>query len=683
MLLPGLQWRPGLIALVAGAGFVPLVSNAADAKPENPSMLSRLYLDEVVVTGTRTPRTVSDTPVRTEVVTQEEIENTHARDLKDALENVQGLQLRQIHGKSGYEVWMQGVNADRVLILIDGLPVTATTGSSVDVTQIATLDIERIEIVKGAVSAQYGSSAMGGVVNVITRPIPEGAHGKLTIDGGSYGDQNPSGERYDFSRRNAQAGLSLGNEQLRWRIAASRRETDGIDPEPDTWARPGDAVEHTDVSNRLEWLPSDAHRLYAQVGLFREDIVSHYLLDRPGAPVNAGKDETVDRWRASIGGRHQPADGPEWHWDLMHENLDDVTDKYTAGSRFDYRDANVTLSQASGWTGLDLTETHYLQVGADYRRNGLEQTLDGASELDGPGKFSQNSKEIWLQDTWMPSDRWEIVPGVRYQHDSDFGDHVAPKINARYGLYSSPDIDIYLRGGWGSGYRVPNLKERHYLFDHSQLGYIVNGTPDLQPEESDSYQFGGGLRYRNIAWVEVNGFYNDFDQLIQTELNAAATAARNDGIQVYQYANVEKARTQGAELTVGWQFREGWKVTAGYTYLEAEDLTNNQPLTRRPRHDVRAGFDGLTPLPGLSWLLRIRSQSDETVDAATNAVSPGFTTYDFKLNQDITDSIRLFGGVNNVTDEQRNFDNASDFGPVSGRYIYAGIEVGFGTNTRD
>lgn len=638
-----------------------------------------LYLDELVVTGTRTPRKVSDTPVRTEVVSEQEIRNTHARTVKEALEYVPGLLLRQIHGKAGYEVWMQGLNADRVAVLIDGLPMTATTGSSVDVTQLDTLDIERIEIVKGAVSAQYGSSAMGGVVNIITRPINEGLSGSVTLDGGSYGDQNPSGDNVDFARRNGQASIDLGGEHLRYRMSVSRQETDGIDPEPDTWEQPGDAVERTYVANRLEWLPAEGHRIYGQVSYFREDATSRFLQLNPGnPPQNAAKDEIAERWRGALIGQHRPANGPEWHWSLLHENLEDDTSKYTSLASFDNRDATHTLSQASGWTQFEPLTDHQLQLGTDLRHTSLEQYKDGVSELSNEGDFTQNSKELWLQDTWFASPRWEWVAGLRFQHDSDFGDHFAPKINARYDLLNSDDINVYLRGGWGVGYRVPNLKERHYRFDHSQLGYVVDGSPDLEPEESDSYQLGWGLTYQNTAWFEVNVFLNDIDQLIQTELDQAATDAREDYVQVYRYTNVERARTQGFDVTTGWQFRPGWKLSAGYTYLDAEDRDTGQRLTRRPRHQGTFALDGLTPVPGLGWLVRVRSQSDEVIDADNGYESPGFTTVDLKLNQTLGENLRLFGGVNNLTDAQRNFDDSSDFGPVSGRYIYAGVTLGFG-----
>lgn len=236
------------------------------------------YLNELVVTGTRTERQLLDTPVRTEVVTAEEIEKTHARNLKEALENVPGLQLREIHGKPGYEVWLQGVESDRVLVLIDGLPMTATTGSTVDVSQLSVLDIERVEVVKGAVSAQYGSSGIGGVVNVITRPPAPGLSGQFTTDAGTYGDQNPSGDEADPARYSARATVQGGSEEFALRLSASHQHSDGIDPEPDTWARPGDEYDRTDLSFRTDWSPNEDHRLSAAVARFEEESGSRFIL---------------------------------------------------------------------------------------------------------------------------------------------------------------------------------------------------------------------------------------------------------------------------------------------------------------------------------------------------------------------------------------------------------------------
>ena len=633
------------------------------------------YLDELVVTGTRSERKLLDTPVRTELVTAQELEKTHARNLKEALENVPGLQLREIHGKPGYEVWLQGVEADRVLILIDGMPMTATTGSSVDVSQLAVLNIERVEVVKGAVSAQYGSSGIGGVVNVITRPPAAGLSGQFTTDVGTYGGQNPSGDKADPARYSARATVQGGSEQLTLRLSASHQHSDGIDPEPETWARPGDEFDRTDLSFRTDWSPSEDHRLSAAVARFEEESGSRFAENTPPFNTNQGKDETVTRTRYTLSGDHGRTSDLRAGWSAVHEILNDDTLKYKPDGVFDDRRAESSLSRFSAHLGKPVGLSHHVQGGVDFNWETLEQTNDGASELGVEPRRERDSQEIWVQDTWMPSDSLELVPGVRFQNDSDFGTHTAPKINVRYDLIQTDRLNGFLRGGIGAGYRVPNLKERHFTFDHSQLGYKVKGNLDLQPEESVSYQFGGGVSWNRTVWLEANAFFNDIEQLIQTSTDAE----REGSIDVYTYENIAEARTWGGEITAGWEPSESWRITAGYTLTRTEDLATGNELNRRPRHQARLGLDGPLLLRGLSWSARLRYQSKEFVDAAMGTKSPGYTTADLKLNYRLSDQLRLFAGADNITDEQRDFSIADkDLRPVAGRFLYAGLRVSFG-----
>lgn len=639
----------------------------------------RAYLDELVVTGTRTARSVLETPVRTEVVTRAEIEKSHARNVKEALENVPGLQLREIHGKAGHEVWLQGVSADRVLVLVDGLPVTATTGSAVDVSQLTLLEVERIEVIKGAASAQYGSAAMGGVVNVVTRPVGQGLAGSLRLDGGTWGEQNPSGGYWDVGRYSSRVMAEAGGDRFGARLVGSFDHSDGIDPEPSDWHRPGDEYDRAELASRFDWRPSLANRFVARASVFEESLGSRYSERLPGGTVRKGKEEEVQRWRAEVRGEHDLAADLSGFWAVVHEELEDDTFKYSAISRFDDREADISLSQASGHLRISVGDAHDLQIGADTRRETLEQVKDGRSELSHSGEFSRESYELWLQDTWMPSERWELVAGIRGQEDSDFGEHFAPNLNVRLDLVDNDTLGLYARGGIGSGYRVPNLKERHYRFDHSQLGYVVEGSPDLEPETSLGYQLGFGIHHRKTLWFEANGFLNEIDDLIQTGLDPDATAMRSDNVSVYRYHNVSEARTWGLDTTAGVRPSTHWHLTAGYTYTRTEDVESGNELNRRPRHQAKLALDGSGGLPGLSWSIRARYQSDESVDAGLGTESPSFTATDIKLNYQATGSLALFAGVDNVTAAQRDFADPDDFRPVAGRFIYTGLAIEFGT----
>ena len=161
------------------------VSAVANEK-DNSDTLKKI----TVTTATKSPVLLEEVPIRTQVVTKEEIRRNHARNLAEALKYVPGLQLEKLHGKEGFGVWIQGMDSERVLILIDGNPLTPSSGNSVDVTQIAVSDVERIEIVKGAMSTLYGAAAMGGVVNVITQEPSDKFRFVADVSGGGWGDQN-------------------------------------------------------------------------------------------------------------------------------------------------------------------------------------------------------------------------------------------------------------------------------------------------------------------------------------------------------------------------------------------------------------------------------------------------------------------------------------------------------------
>lgn len=636
------------------------------------------YLDELVVTGTRSEEPLYETPVRTEVVTSEELQKTHARNVREALESVPGVQLREVHGKSGYEVWMQGIEADRVLILLDGLPMTATTGSAVDVSQLSVLDVERIEVVKGAVSAQYGSAGIGGVLNVISRPVAPGLRGEVTVDAGTYGEQNPSGESREAGRYSTRASIEGGSGSLAGRLSVATEHTDGVDPEPETWSRPGDEVDRQQVRASLDWTPARGHRLNLVADLFEEDSDSRFVEVVPPNSVDLGKSEEVRRQRWLLRGEHDPGSGLKGGWSLLREDLSDDSGKYSATSHFDIRESEQTLSRLSAYLGAPLGSRHELLAGVDLQENRLRQLKDGSSELDGSGTFEHQTREFWLQDTWLPGTSVEIVSGVRAQHDTDFGSHVAPKVNARVDFAPARELEAFLRAGVGAGYRAPNLKERHYRFDHSSLGYVVEGNEDLTPEKSVSYQLGGGLRFRRAFWAEGNLFFNDIRDLIQTRLLLDAASNPDGSWDVYGYDNVAKARTWGLEATAGWEPGGDWRLQLGYTLTRTRDEDTGYELTNRPRHQARLALDGPLALPGLTWSARVRYQSDEYVDSRETYRSPGYTTVDLKLSYQIGPQIRVFAGADNLTDVQRDFSADTDFRPVAGRFLYTGIFVAFG-----
>ncbi|WP_022940410.1 TonB-dependent receptor plug domain-containing protein [Psychromonas hadalis] len=634
--------------------------------------------ETLVITGTKTERRLVDSPVRIEVVTAQELKNSHARDLAEALQNVPGVVLKPIHGKSGQEVWLQGFDADRVLVLIDGKPVSASTGASVDLSQIAVADVAHIEIVKGSVSALYGSSAMGGVINVITKRAKIGTSYKVTLDSGTHGEQNVG----DSPFNNSHANFFISHNSGRWfgQLMADLRYKQGTDLDNSTWAFEGDAGTKSNLSAQLGYRFATGAELMIAPSYYHEDINKNFSSYVPGiGEVKKEKLEEAKRKSISISFDTPLFEKGELSAWYMFENFTDSTDQDILSTGYIDQSRLGESQFNKGEVQFDhpLGDNQLLTFGIVGLQNSLSQTqakrtADEVVIVDEmQGEKTRSSVEFYAQNDIFIGDELELLPGIRYQNDSDFGSHIAPKINLMY----SPnwlDQQMKFRVGIGSGYRVPTLKERHYIFDHSALGYMVIGNPDLTPETSTSLQVGAEYNYNDNFHADINFFYNDIKNLISTELDEQDSNAT--GLSIYKYSNIGKARTQGIDITSGYAFTESLSSNISYTYLDAINLEIDKQLTQRPRHQAKFKVNYQVQPINTLFSLYGNYQSEQFVDADNNIISPAYSTFDFKINTDISNSLTLFMGIDNLMGTTRDVPlTGDDFRPESGRFIYLGV----------
>ncbi|WP_159064840.1 TonB-dependent receptor plug domain-containing protein [Thaumasiovibrio subtropicus] len=629
--------------------------------------------DEVVViTGTRTERSLLDVPVRTEVVTQEQIANMHARDLEEALKNVPGLNLVPIHGKSGSEIHIQGIDGNRVLVLVDGMPVSASTGSKVDVTQIGVSNIKQIEIVKGAVSALYGSEAMGGVVNVITKPPKQERDLRLTIDGGTYGDHDVSDALVNDSSYNVFAHQKVG--QGYFQFSADHRVKGGSDLDPSTYVFECDEGTKTNLSLVAGYEFDNGGRIKLIPSWYREDISKDYEEFSPGVGhLYRVKEEVATRANVSL---HYTGPVAEWGYFTgyyIHESFEDDTNKdiKSTAEIEDPRSAKIQSNKADAQLDIDVLDNHLLTIGTVAYEASLQQRINGKSELD-KEKVERDNIEFYLQDAILLTDELEILPGFRYQRDSDFGSHFTPKFNLMYQPEVLAGYDFKVRAGVGKGYKVPTLKERYFVFDHSAIGYMILGRPDLQPESSTSYQLGFDMSLSEKVRIDVNFFQNRLENLITTDRDALLSERL--ALDVFRYTNKAKARTQGFDSSLALNVSDNFTSNISYGYLEAVDRSTGKTLSRRPEHQVKLKLNYTLPDWRTTFTLFGRYESESYADGDNKIKSEAFTLFDFKVNTWVTDNIKLFGGVDNLTHVVRDTPaTGSDFRPAKGRFIYAGF----------
>lgn len=622
---------------------------------------------EVVVTGTRTPESTQRATVRTEVVTREEAERRGATNVGEALQGQLGVEVNpSAYGFLGSPsaIQIQGLDRERVLVLEDGERVIGDSGGAIDLSQIPLSDVSRIEVVAGPTSSLYGTSAIGGVVNVLTAPPRlEGPSARVRLEGRS------------------RLGLVLqGNGAYRdgnsWVVAdGGLQRADGIplrDGFDDTLLpeqfqsivglRAGTALSRNlDVYARARWIHDYSLDKQTQV----VPVLGNYRIDLP---------EETNRYTVHVGQTAHLGGGSNLRVTVGRQWAFNSSDQDRPDSPIGQdRDRTATLSSAEVIGTFVDGPTRTWVVGARGEVENLEQLLFKHEAVLGQVRETEivevprttlGSGAIYAQLGWKLHDTFTIMPGARAEMHLRYGGAVAPRLAAAW----VPDPKWTLRVSGGRGFRAPSAKEFGFSFDHSVYGYRVIGNPDLEPETS--WGVSGDVTYRPSRPVTLRGgvFANWIDNLIDVAIDPGGSDAA--GVDDYTYVNVGKARTFGGQVDSTFQVSERFRAEVGYSYLWTRDDTYQQPLQGRPPHTVRAAIRALLPAK-LEVVLRYRLVTDAFI--AADLRTPGFQTVDARIGRPLWPSSLLYAGVLNAGDTHRDPDRLADQRPLVGRTFYVGL----------
>lgn len=628
-------------------------------------------MEQVVVTGTRTAVLLTESPVKVDVLDSQAIQSTHAHNASEILQQLNGIQLQKITGKEGLGAMIQGVAADKVLVLIDGDPVSASTGSTTDLTQIGLAGVERIEVVKGPVSVLYGSAAIGGVINIITAQPTLGFHGNIMTDVGSYFEHNVKQASDKWGKARLNSRLSYATEKWQWQGDFNLEQNEGFMAGTDAWSQPGPDGHHYSANLSARYSPNAEQYHQLQLGIYQQQSHTRYLnAAKPGEtdPESLKQHKQDDALRHTAKYRGQFENNTSLlQWFATAERYENESMPARANDRrsvSDFIHLGTQLDQTFDW--------QILTMGLDAKTQSLSQRLTKPNEVIQeiePVRFDTLEGYIQTDFEWLGM---QILPGFRWHFDSDFGHDLTPKINGRYDLLRDSEKQLFLRAGIGRGYRVPNLKERYYLFDHSQLGYLLKGNAELNPERSLSYQLGIQFEWFEKLNVDVQFFYNDLTELISIGLLAEESEA---GLDVYQYQNIAKAKTQGIEINTAFQLTDTFQAQLGYSYLDAQDLQKKRELPDRARHQVKVQLkQGFWVGSEAIAAYRFRSKTYQYDTEDRKFATPAYGIVDVKFNQAIGENLRVYLGVENAFDERKDFGNTQDIRPDTGRYGYLGIQ---------
>lgn len=580
-------------------------------------------LDNVVVTGTLTPRTLKDTPVVTRLITGADITRADATGIADLLATeLPGLEFT-LSMNQQTALNMGGFTGQGVLFLVDGQRMAGETLDNIDYSRLDLNDIARVEIVRGAASGIYGSGAAGGVVNLISRS--------------AIGDEGPvvRAQARLGTHMQQRYGLTAG---WRWRratasVSTQYLSTDAIHLQGKEW-QTGDLTDiyahHSwHVSPKVTWQPLDGLRITAKGGYFFRQ-----------------RDPQVDERE-----RYRAADGTlSAQWRVNNTLTAEATyvfdqyDKsdYTPSTSLDVRDYSNVRHTVRAQVQALLPHQWVITGGAEYMRDYLM-----SYQFEAQGSYRQYSAGAFAQAQWSPTPQWCLVGALRYDYWSRGPLHrLTPRINALW----HPTEQVTLRASWGQGLRAPTLKERYMVFDMAGI-FMIYGNPELKPEKSDNFQLSAQWSPRRQYDFSLTGYYSLIDDRITTLWNTAL------GGQVY--ANVPRVRLATIEASAA----ASCPVTAltlrlSYAYTHTDNRRSPAMTDTRPhsatmrltwdhqlwrRHVTRFTLFG-------RWLGALTTSEYTSVgqETITRAHYPGYTLWRWGVSQALPWGLRASLTLDNL-----------------------------------
>lgn len=535
-----------------------------------------LMLQEVVVTGTGTEHYLKDAPVQTEVINRKTLDSYGGASLEEILT---GLCPSFDFNTSdmGSNMQLGGLGNGYVLLLIDGKKVHGDVGGQNNLGLIDPSRIERIEIVKGASSALYGSDAMAGVVNIITKKHRDDILIKNTTRGGSYGEIRQSNAiQFKFGKWTSSTNFQLKHSDG-WQNTMNEDPNRYEYPVTNSINKTVNRYTDWQVSQRFDYQLSKAISLYADGDFYRKRIY------RPcGIPDYKTYDFLYRNASVSTGGKLKLKnsnsimldihyDSHAYYYAYTRETWDkefdnngkEISFPYFAGDKGLQSNQSRLLIQAKGV--FNLPYFNRLSVGSDTEIN----WLDAPRRLD-EENVSDYTTSVYAQDEWSPTNRFNITAGARLTVNKNFGTRLTPKVSALYKLG-----DFNLRATYSEGFKTPTLKELHYRYIHQMSLVILNlGNRDLEPQTSRYVS--GGIEYNGKKFsISATGYCNWLENMI-TLVTIPTSQAPGDLVITYdparvrQYQNMDDAHTYGADVNVKWMPGRSLIFTGGYSYLDTK-----------------------------------------------------------------------------------------------------------------
>jgi len=605
---------------------------------------------EIVVTATRLETPAREVASSVTVVTREEIERRQKKLVSEVLRDVPGLDVVRSGGRGQQtSVFIRGAKSEHTLVLIDGVEANdpISPGRSFNFADLTTDNVERIEIIRGPQSTLYGSDAIGGVINIITRRGKGKPTGTVLVEGGSCDTYRES------------ASLLGGTELLNYSLSLSHLQSRGVSAaDSRDGNRERDGYENAAFSARLGLTPTENFGL---------DLVLRYMdtegdFDNFGGAFGDDPNSTFDTqmFFSRLQGKLALCDG------IWEQTMGVSFSDYDRRLKNDVDPLNPTSSLDGDFEGeivkFDWQHNFYVHE-SNTLTFGLETEEErGRSRsismgpwgpfVDRMGSQSARTNSAYLQDQISLGERLFTTLGVRLDNHEFFDSEVTYRIAPAYLI---EETGTKLKATYGTGFKAPSL---YQLF--SQYG-----DPDLDPEMSRGWDAGFEQNLcGDRVTVGATYFENRFKDLI-------------DFGPAFTFVNVARARSEGVELFAACRPAENLAVRVSLTHQDTEDETTGEDLIRRPKNkasvnvDYRCLDDRANVNLNVSYV-GSRDDWDFAAWPATRADLDSYTLVNVALAYDVTERVQLIARVENLLD--RKYEEALGYGNL-GLGVYAGVKV--------
>ena len=663
-----------IIQSVLSISIVCIMINAAhavDSQKKSSEIESKTNdlakLQTIVVTAAGYEQDVVNAPASMTVISREELEKRQYNDITDVLRNTPGVVISG--AGSAQTVSIRGMGSSYTLFLVNGKrqfskdvnPNGDDSGFEKNILPPMAA-IERIEVIRGPASTLYGTDAMGGVINIITKKVSDVWSGTVEL-GTVIQDQGNSG---DIKNGSAYLAGPLISNKLGMQLGVNKSKR-----EEDNYVGGFRGTDVESLNSRLTYLINDDHDLEFEANFMKQESES-----------TAGK-TILSTGADSYGRNYRQVYG------LTHNGH--YSDSLSSNSYIQYENSKNPdrINSSTGLSGIELEtwlansqwnwqlNNHNL-IGGVYFKN--ESLVDKATNQNAEMPVTELERwgaAIFAEDTWSITDTFNLTTGLRYDHDENYDGNFSPRL---YGVYNPTDAWTF-KGGVSTGYKQPDLKQSSSNV-HSVTGKgsaFIMGNDDLKPEKSLSYEFGTAWQ-GDKSKASVTAFFTEFKDKI-TEIrecsspngsnsNSATWACedpfgridpKTGDIRLWNFIssriNVDEATMHGVEATFDTELADGVNLSTNYTYTETEQKSGSlkgQPLNEIPKHMFNATVDySINDAMDVWTRLHHRSQSSAYLGRASmSEPTPAYQFLDVGFNYKFTQNLKGKFGVYNILDEK-------------------------------